>query len=130
MRSEVTTTTATIANGAATTEAIDVRFRDVVGVVIPSAWTAAGIGFNVSYDSGTTYVPVKRPEVGTATAPIPSKTLEILSTDVPTSTATFMGLRPEWFHGATHLKVLSQTNGSAVNQGAARSVILVMRQSA
>ena len=130
MRSEVTTATATIANGAATSDAVQVLFREVVGIVIPSAWTAAGVAFTMSPDGGTTYYPVKRPEVGTTNAPIPVKNLELLAADIPTGTATFIPLPAEWFKGATHIKVLSQTTGSGVNQGAARSVLVVMRQAA
>ena len=124
---DINTTTLTIANGAATSDAAQVRWMDVVGLVLPAAWTAAGIAFTVSPDGGPTYYPVKRPEVGTTTAPIAVKNLELLAADIPTGTATFIPLHPDWFRGATHVKVLSQTAGSPVTQGAARSLILVTR---
>ena len=127
MSSDVSTLTLTIANGAALSDAARVRYLDVVGLVLPGAWTAAGIGFAVSYDNGTTYVYVRRPEVHTANAPLPLKVLEILAADVPTAESVFIPLQPEWFAGATHLKVRSQTANVAVNQGAARSVLIVTR---
>lgn len=128
MLTEVSTATATIANGASVSDAVDIRFRQVVGYVIPAAWTAAGISFQLSYDGGTTYVVVKRVEFGTTTAPIAAKTIEILAAD--TAVSTMYAINPVWFLGATHIKVVSQTAGVAVNQGAARSVLVVMRQAA
>jgi hypothetical protein len=128
MRADITTATATIANGASTSDAVLVKYREVVGIVIPAVWTAAGVAFTVSHDGGTTYYPVKRPEVGTTNAPIPVKNLELLAADIPTGTATFIPLPSAWFLGATHIKVLSQTTGSGVNQGAERLVTVVMRQ--
>lgn len=124
---DINTTTLTIANGASTSDAASVTWRDVVGLVLPGTWTAAGIAFTVSPDGGATYYPVKRPEVGTTTAPIAVKNLELLAADIPTGTATFIPLHPDWFRGATHIKVLSRTADVAVNQAADRSIILVTR---
>ncbi len=51
---------ATIANGAAVSTAIDVSKLQLLGiaVVVPAAWTAADIGFEVSSD-GTTWIPLQ-----------------------------------------------------------------------
>ena len=129
MRGDITTDTVTIASGATgLSGAASIKHRDLVGIVTPGTWVAAGIGFAVSYDGGTTYVYVRRPEVGTANAPVPVKVLELLAADIPTGEAVFIPLNPDWFAGATHVKVRSQTTNVAVNQTASRVITLVMRQ--
>ncbi len=53
-----TSTTVTIASGAALTAALDVE-PYVVGVVrMPAAWTTANIGFKVAGTQGGTYLPL------------------------------------------------------------------------
>lgn len=126
MLTEVTTKPVTIANGASVSDAADIRFNQLVGYVIPATWTAAGVAFQLSYDGGTTYVAAKRVEFGTTTAPIAAKTIEVLAAD--TSVSTMFAINPVWFLGATHVKVVSQTAGTPVNQGGARIVTLVLRQ--
>lgn len=119
-----------IANGASLSSAASLDMlsaeRRLVGLVLPATWTAAGIGFLVSYDGGTTYVQLSRPRV-TSAPPFNLDELEILAADVPTSESVLIALDPAWFAGATHVKVKSQTAGSAVNQGGARTIGLMVR---
>ena len=41
--------TATIANGANTSDAVDLLGKDLAGFIMPDAWTAAGLKFQVAY---------------------------------------------------------------------------------
>src|SRR5688572_1659163 len=92
-----------IANAASLSGAADVRLRSVVGLVTPAEWDAAGIGFLVSYDEGTTYVQLmKRDE---SSNPQGLDEFEILAADVPAAEAVFIPLDPVHFLGATHVKV-------------------------
>jgi hypothetical protein len=129
MQNEITNETVTIASGATgLSGAAAIKYRDLVGLVTPAVWVAAGIGFAASYDNGTTYVYVRRPEVGTTTAPVPVKVLELLAADIPTGESIFIPLNPAWFAGATHVKVRSQTTNVAVDQTATRTLTLVLRE--
>ena len=48
----------TISNGASITSAIDLRGRTLVGIIMPAAWTAATITFEMSDTAAGTYVDV------------------------------------------------------------------------
>lgn len=122
----LTKLTLTIANAAAISDAGCVAHTNVVGLVTPGAWTAAGIGFSVSYDGGTTYVQLNAMDY-TASPPYGLDEVEILAADVPTAEAVMIVLDPALFLGATHVKVTSQTAGSGVNQGAERVLYLMIR---
>lgn len=51
--------TATIANGATNgIGEIELSGRHVVGLAMPSAWTAADIAFDISMDGGSTWLPI------------------------------------------------------------------------
>lgn len=125
IQQSLSTVSVAIANGASLSAAGSVDTLAVVGLVLPSAWTAAGIAFTVSYDGGSTYVPLK--VVDKSSAPAGLDTLEILAADVPTATSVLIALDPNDFLGVTHVKVQSQTAGTPVNQGAARTLLLVVR---
>jgi hypothetical protein len=105
---------------------VAIKHLALVGLVTPGTWTAAGIAFHVSYDGGTTYV--QHNITDHSTAPAGLDEFEILAADVPTGESVFIALDPVRFLGCTHVKVRSQTAGSAVNQGGARSVVLVLRE--
>jgi hypothetical protein len=109
------TATATIANGASLSGAISLYGCWPVGVVTPAAWTAADITFAVSYDNDTTYVALY-----SSTAEI-----KIATAIVATGESRYFGLDPTAFHGATHVKIRSGVNGSAVTQGADRIMTIV-----
>jgi hypothetical protein len=118
--------TLTIAITTAISDGADVRFCNVVGLLMPAAWTAAGVGFQVSYDGGTTYVPLCAMDY-TASPPYGLDEVEILAADVPTAESVMIVLDPNLFLCATHVKVTSQTAGVAVNQAAARTLYLMIR---
>lgn len=102
------TLTATIANGVAVSDVMIVHPIAVGAIIMPAAWTAAGLTFQGSFDgvnffdlyddSGVEYL-------------IPVLVSQAIVLNVP---LVF-----------PYLKVRSGTTGSPVNQGAARSVVLV-----
>lgn len=103
--------TATILSGASLSDSIEVDGSAIVGVVMPAAWTAANLTFQASHDD-TTFNNVYD-EFGT------EKT-------VSASTSRYIPLNPADFAGADSIKVRSGTSGTAVNQGADRSIIFVL----
>lgn len=118
----------TIPNGASVptgTNAADIRYRMLVGVVVPSGWTAAGLGFLVSYDGGTTFVQLRVTDG--AVRPFGLDELEIEDADIPTNEAVMIALDPAWFLGCTHVQPKSQTDGLAVNQTGDKVLTFVTR---
>ena len=116
---EQATKTATIANNASLSDAMTLGSnRTLVGVITPSTWTAAAITFKVSMDD-VTYYPLMD---STGTEVI------IPSASIPTGAAWACALDPRNFVGWKYVKIQSGTNASNVNQGGARSVIVVLRE--
>lgn len=103
--------TATIASGASLSDALEIDGSAVVGIVMPAAWTAANLTLQASADD-TTYNNVYD-ELGT------EKT-------IVASTSRYIPLNPADFLGMNSIKVRSGTAGTAVNQAAARSVVVVL----
>lgn len=99
--------TATIANGASLSGAVDLGQSRAVRLVMPAAWTAASLTFQTSYD-GTTYNNYYNAD-GTEYTVQASSSRSIL---LPL--ADFVGIR--------FLKVRSGTSSAAVNQGAERVI--------
>jgi len=83
-------------------------------IYMPAAWTTAGITFQVSFD-GVTYYNLYK-EDGT----------EYTLTTPAASNA--IALTPGYFAGAAYIKIRSGTSGSAVNQGADRSIIILQKE--
>lgn len=110
------TVDATIANGAALSGAVELTEGQLVGMLMPSAWTAAAVSFDVSQD-GATYAPLYNG----------NGEVRIASTYISTSERRFFALDPVDFLGWKFVKVRSGLNGAAVAQGAGRTVTLVMR---
>ena len=107
----VVTRTATIANGASLSDAIQIDGSAVVGVVTPAAWTAANLTLQASADDST-FSNVCDEQGNEKT--------------VIASTSRYILLNPADFLGANSIKVRSGTSGTAVNQAAARSVIVIL----
>src|SRR5687768_16607645 len=111
--------TATIANGEALSTGVSARNQGLtpVGVISPVAWTAAGLDFEISYDNGTTYVPLY------------DEGARYVVSSLTTAEIRYHALNSQLFLGATHVKARSITvaTGAAANQGAARSLIFVFR---
>lgn len=111
------TVDAAIGNGQSLSTAVQLTEGQLVGLVIPSAWTAAAVSFDASWDGGTTYAPLYS-QTGEVNVP---------SGYIATAERRYFGIDPVAFLGVTHLKVRSGLNGAAVAQGGARTVTLVMR---
>lgn len=108
------TLTATIANGASLSDAVKVAGR-MAGIITPVAWTAAALTFQASAD-GTNFFDL----YDAAT----ERTLA--SGAMPTAAQRHLHLPPLEWKSINYVKVRSGTSGSPVNQGAARSVIVVL----
>lgn len=106
--------TATIANGASLSGAVPIGEKVITGIVMPSAWTAAALTFQVSVDDGTTW----------------SDLYDSTGTEVnfPTAASRFVAVDPSLWLGVSHVKVRSGTAGVAVNQAASRAISLVGAQ--
>lgn len=83
-------------------------------ILMPAAWTAASITFQISYDNSTFYNLYK--EDGT----------EYALTSPAASTA--IALTPGYFAGANYLKIRSGTSGTPVNQGADRIMTVLVKE--
>lgn len=104
--------TATIANGASLSAAVDLKGRTLVGIVMPATWTTANITFQVSLD-GTTY----------------NDLYNLLGDELNATAAAsrFIALTQFEFLPVRYVKVRSGTSALAVNQGGARTIILATR---
>lgn len=104
--------TLTIANGAAVSNAINFTDFTRMIVIMPAAWTAANVGFQVSTTEGGTY---------TGLYSIDGSVAEIASPAVNLAYAS-----PPEVNGATWLKLWSQNgSGVGVNQAAERTITVI-----
>lgn len=104
--------TTSIANGAALSGAVNVSDYESGVVLMPAAWTAASIGFQVSGDNST-YYPLYD-EGGTL---------------VEMTVAVDKGYQiPAEVFCSKWVKLWSETSGSGVNQGAARTLKLILKK--
>jgi len=92
--------------------------RSLIGLITPSAWTAAAISFDVSMDDST-FVALYD-DTGTE--------VFIPSASIATGAARAFALDPADFAAWKYIKVRSGLNGSVVAQGADRAVTLVFRE--
>lgn len=101
---------ATIANGQSLSDAIDLGERRAVRIVMPAGWTAAALTFQSSYD-GTTF----------------NDLYDESGNEVSYTVAAGRSVRlpvGDWL-GVRYLKIRSGSSGTPVNQGAARSLVVV-----
>ena len=110
-------TVATIANGASLSGALDLGSMRLAGVLMPAAWTAAGLTFQASYDN-VTYFNV----FGDAA--------EYAVASAAASVNNFVAVDRTKFASVRFIKVRSGTSGTPVNQGAQRLLPLVLLPSA
>ncbi len=105
--------TATIASGASLSDALDLGGTMVTGIIMPSAWTAANLTFQVSMNGGSNDF----------------QNLYDDSTEVTVTAAASRNIRlnGDLWRNFRYLKIRSGTSGAAVNQGASRSVLVVVR---
>jgi hypothetical protein len=102
---------ATIANGESLSGALDLGAARLVAIAMPASWTAAGLTFQCSSDNSTFYNAYD--ETG----------LEVTWTAA--ASTYIQALYPTRWLGCRYLKVRSGTSGSAVAQGAARTLVVV-----
>lgn len=112
---QIVNTTVTIPNagslstsGGDAAGVLDLRKKCLVGLQMPSAWTAALITFDVSMDGGITFSPLYD-ALGA------ERSLNVVA-------LRSISLDPTNFMGCTHLKIRSGTAATPVNQGAARVI--------
>lgn len=99
-----------IGSGASLSDANRVAGNASVEIVMPAAWTAADITFQTS-DDGITYQDLYR-----AGAEV----------SVAVDTAQNVRLDPGDYIGINYIKLRSGTSGTPVNQGAARTIKVVL----
>ena len=102
-----------IANGAAISAAIDLGGCTLVGIHMPAAWTTANLTFSASEDSVAAYDSIYDAS-GT------EKT-------VTAAASRFIHLTASDWIGFKNIKIRSGNAGSPVNQGAARTIVLLLR---
>ncbi len=109
------TASVTIANGASLSGSVCLGDAMLCAILMPAAWTAADLTFQVSDDYGTTWGELldATGSAITVSSPTAAKRLELDSSD---------------FKSAVFIKVRSGTSGSAVAQGAARTLTLISRK--
>lgn len=103
-----------IANGASLSAAFEVGAGELVGIIVPSGWTAANLSFQASVD-GTTFFNLYDNEGAEITAV------------VPVTTGCFLAWAPN-VKAPIYLKIRSGTLGTPLNQGADRTLIAVIRK--
>jgi hypothetical protein len=113
MTASPTVIPATIANGTALTPYIAIAPKTLVGIHLPTTWTAANLSLQASYDGGTTLV-----EFGNAAG--------LFAITVPGTAGEFIGLDPNIFRGVTGIVIRSGTAASPVNQGADRILQVIV----
>ena len=106
------TKTATIANGASLSDAVDLTGLSVIGIVMPATWTTATLSFQGSHD-GSTYQELKD-EFDTLLSYNPL-------------VACNRSVDPTHLLPWRYIKVRSGTAASAVNQGGARIITFIVR---
>lgn len=108
------TISVTIANGASLSGSIDLTGYTLVGIDTPAAWTAADITLAAAVADGGTYDPVHENSDTEFTLQAGASRFIVLPTSL-TAPLRF-------------IKIRSGTAGVPVLQGAARTLILIVRQ--
>ena len=103
---------ATISSGQSLSAEVDIGAYTLVGVVVPTGWTAANLTFQMSPDGGTTWVECYN-SAG-------------LNTIFVGSAGQYLAVDPTLWCGVNSLKVRSGTAGSPVNQASTVNVTLVL----
>jgi hypothetical protein len=112
--------TATIASGTSLSGAVNFGAKTLVGIVMPSSWTAPDLAFQVSPDGGTTLTRCSSPILPPPMRFRPSRCIRRPLRN--SSSAT----RPNG-RGINIVKVRSGTSGTLVNQGSTAAITLVVR---
>jgi hypothetical protein len=107
----------TIASGTSLSAAIGLGAKVLHAIVMPAAWTAADLTFQVSID-GTSFVELID-ETGNPQGGVPM--------DFAAQASQFIAVNPMVFRTANLIKVRSGTSALPVNQGADRILTLILR---
>lgn len=114
---EVDVLTVQIASGTALSPEIDIGNKSLVGLLIPTNWTTAGLSFQVSPDAGVTFGEV------TTVAGTPYAIGSVTGGTL----AYYVAIDPTTLVGAMAFKVRSGTQAAPVNQAATVTLQLVTR---
>lgn len=111
--SNVALKTATIPNGTAVSNTVDLGKETLLGYIMPAAWTATGLTFQTSPDGVLT----------------PADVYDATGTEISHVVAASRVVRvnPADWVGVRFIKIRSGTAASPVNQGAARDIILLTK---
>lgn len=112
--------TVTIASGASLSDAADLGDNYLVGILMPSAWTAAELTFQGSLDNST-FTNLYWDDVDNTTTGY-----EVVTTTAAASRLITLDWRK--FAAFRYVKVRSGTAGTPVNQAADRVLTLVVRK--
>ena len=107
----LSTSQASITSGQSLSAQVDIGPGRLVGLIVPAAWTAANITFQVSADGGATW----------------NNLFTYLGAEftVVSVVGQFNAIDPTLLKGVLSLKVRSGTSASPVTQGSTVSVTLV-----
>jgi hypothetical protein len=106
----------TIPNGASLSNGVLVGDNVMCGILMPAAWDAANLTFQISFDDGATWNNL-----------YDNGGNEI--TETPTAPAgKYLALDPSQYAGIAAVKIRSGTQGTPVNQTAARVLTVVSRK--
>jgi len=106
---------ATIPNGQSLSDPVDLGWGVLTAIQMPSSWTSAGLSFRASYD-GVTFGPIRDlpgnfPSTGGSVAANEYISVHTLA---------------EYWKGIRWLQVVSANSGTPVNQGADRTLYLIV----
>jgi hypothetical protein len=107
---------AVIANGQSLSAAIDLKEGELMALSMPASWTAANLTLQSSKDGGETWQNV-HDKSGT----------EVTITAAADRYIVFDASLVELLRGVRNLKIRSGTSGAAVNQGAERTIVTMVR---
>lgn len=107
----VETTAVTIANGVSLSDAVDLRGRKLVAIIMPAAWTTASLTFQGSVD-GTNFFNVYDGAAERA---------------LPVAASYYSTLAIVDWVGFRYIRLRSGTAGTPVNQGGTRTITLVVQ---
>lgn len=107
----------TILSGAAVSAEVPMGAMTLSGILMPAAWTAAGLAFDVTLDDGVSWHPLFD-DAGN----------ECVVTNPAAGNFIVLKALPSYvMRGINALRVLSGTHSVAVNQGADRIITLIGR---
>lgn len=113
LRRDVHSFTATIASGAALSEAFNIKNFALGLLHMPAAWTTADIGFYVSSTVAGTYLPLYNEDGG------------LLAISGPEASKAYV--LPARLGAASYMKLWSNLAGADENQGAERSIVVDLK---